>query len=234
METDLTWWDALQRVGADHRPFLVASAHTGATTEVLLAASGQSRYDAVRFALAPGADLDQRIERALVCEGTSWALVSELIDLQLLVEDAVGVPVDGPMSAGGAAGAVPVEAALLIAQAVREGDPARLEACLEVVGWTQVPDWLRDLSFGLSGQLVVTTLRPGRSGEAAISLGRQLGSGGVATGSTDVLRAVGLTDGWGLLCADGEAMVRFEPVDALELQAALTAVCRRLNRREAA
>lgn len=224
VETDLTWWDLLTRIGADHRPVVMASAHTGQVSEVVLASVAESRYQAARFALPPGADLDDRIPRVLLTQGVSWALVTELVDLQLLVEDALGMR--PPMTGRPSRPEVPVaiEEALLIAETVRAGDPARLEGALEMVGWAGVPDWLKAFADGSSGQLVVSVLRPGRSGAAALETGRHLGSAGLRAGSAGVLQAVGTPSGWGLFLAAGAHQVRFEPVGALDLQATLNAV----------
>lgn len=234
VETDLTWWDALARIGADRRPFVVASGHTGHATEVVLAAIAENRYDAVRFALAPGADLSSRIERAVVTEGASWALVTELIDLQLLLEGEVRMHPSDPPSTTRSEPPVAIEEALLIADAIRDGDPARLDAALEVLGWTRVPDWLRDFGFGASGQLTVSVLRPGQSGRAAIGVGRQLGAVGLPTGSIDVLHAIALSGGWGLLTGDRDGGLHFDGIGAMDLQAELNAICSGLSRREAA
>ena len=232
-EADLTWWDALARVGADRRPFLVASAHTVAATEVLLAGGRGMSYDSVRFTLPPGAGLPDQIPSALVCSGASWSLVTELIDLQLAVESdaALRFTETGPVATQGTVG---VTEALLVAEAIRTGDPERVDAAIAVAGWDRVPDWLRDFAFGASGQLTVTVLRPGQAGAAAVGTAQRLQSEGLPSGGVSILNAIALRSGWGLLSPVGPGELTFEPVSALSLQAMLNAICDPLFRKEAA
>ena len=232
-ESDLTWWDALARVGADRRTFLVASAHTGSATEVLLAGGRERDYDSVRFTLPPGSGLPEQIPSALVASGPAWSLVTELIDLQLSVEtdadlrftDCLPEATHGPVDA---------TEALLVAEAIRTGDPARVDAALDVAGWERVPDWLRDFAFGASGQLTVTVLRPGQVGAASFGTAQQLSAEGLPGPAVAILNAIALRSGWGLLSPAGQGKLTFEPIGALSLQAMLNAICDPLFRKEAA
>lgn len=232
-EFDLTWWDALARIGADRRTFLVASAHTLSATEVLLAGGRERDYDSVRFTLPPGAGLPQQIPSALVTSGPSWSLVTELIDLQLAVEtdaelrftDSAPAAMQGPVSAA---------EALLVAEAIRTADPARVDAALDAAGWERVPDWLRDFAFGASGQLTVSVLRPGQVGAAGIGTAQHLQSEGLSGAAVCLLNAIALRSGWGLLSPVGDGELTFQPVGALSLQAMLNAICDPLFGKEAA
>lgn len=232
-ESDLTWWDALARIGADRRTFLVASAHTLSATEVLLAGGRGRDYDSVRFTLPPGEGLPQQIPSALVASGPAWSLVTELIDLQLSIEtdaelrftDVESTATQAPVGAA---------EALLVAEAIRTADPARVDAALGAVGWERVPDWLRDFAFGASGQLTVSVLRPGQSGAAGITTAQHLQSEGLHGAAVCILNAIALRSGWGLLSPSGEGELTFQPVTALSLQAMLNAICDPLFRKEAA
>lgn len=232
-ESGLTWWDALSLVGADRRTFLVASAHTGSATEVLVAGGRERSYDSVRFTLPPGHGLPQQLPSALVASGAAWSMVTELIDLQLSIEtdtelhftDRVPTETYGPIGA---------DEALLVAEAIRTGDPARVDAALGVTGWERVPDWLRDFAFGASGQLTVMVLRPGQTGAAGIATAQQLQSEGLPGAVVHVLNAIALRSGWGLLSPSDHGELTFEPVSAMSLQAMLNAICDPLFTREAA
>ncbi|KYH45001.1 hypothetical protein [Branchiibius sp. NY16-3462-2] len=232
-ESDLTWWDALTRIGADRRTFLVATAHTGSATEVLLAGGRERDYDSVRFTLPPGSGLPEQIPSALIASGPAWSLVTELIDLQLAVEgdadlrftDCLPAATHGPVGAA---------EALLVAEAIRTGDPAQVDAALGVAGWERVPEWLRDFAFGASGQLTVTVLRSGQVGAAGIGTAQQLQLEGLPGAAVSILNAIALRSGWGLLSPAGHGELTFEPVGALSLQAMLNAICDPLFRKEAA
>lgn len=232
-ESGLTWWEALSLVGAERRTFLVASAHTGSATEVLLAGGREQAYDAVRFSLPPGEDLPRQIPSALVSSGPAWSLVTELIDLQLSIETDAELRFTDQVP-GGTRGSVGADEALLVAEAIRTGDPARVDAALGTAGWERVPDWLRDFAFGASGQLTVTVLRPGQVGAAGIGTARQLQFEGLPGAVVCVLNAIALRSGWGLLSPAGHGELTFEPVSALSLQAMLNAICDPIFRKEAA
>ena len=232
-ESDLTWWDALSLIGAQRRTFLVASAHTAAATEVVLAGGREREYDSVRFSLPPGGGLPHRIPSALIGSGPAWSLVTELIDLQLTIEtdaelrfsDCLPVTTHGPIDAADA---------LLVAEAIRCADPARVDAALGLTGWELVPQWLQDFAFGASGQLTVTVLGPGQVGAAGIGTAQQLRSEGLPGAVVCMLNAIALRSGWGLLSPAGQGELMFEPVSALSLQAMLNAICDPIFTREAA
>lgn len=232
-EADLTWWDALARVGADRRTFLVASAHSGSATEVLIAGGRERDYDSVRFTLPPGSGLPTRIPSALVSSGPAWSLVTELIDLQLSIETDAGLRFTDGVAPGGE-GPVGAAEALLVAEAIRTGDPARVDAAVGVVGWERVPPWLRDFAFGASGQLTISVLRPGQVGAAGIGTAQQFLSEGLPGAAVCMLNAIALRSGWGLLSPAGQGELTFEPVAALSLQAMLNAICDPIFTREAA
>lgn len=232
-ESDLTWGEALSLVGAQRRTFLVATAHTASATEVLLAGGRERDYDSVRFSLSPGAALPQRIPSALVGSGPSWSLVTELIDLQLTIETDAGQRFSDSLPAT-TRGPLDAAETLLVAEAIRTADPARLDAALRAVGWEHVPLWLQDFAFGASGQLSVTVLRPGQTGPAGIGTAQQLGSEGLPGAVVCLLNAIALRSGWGLLSPAGQGQLRFESIGTLSLQAMLNAICDPIFTREAA